>query len=88
MSRLETRILILGRVTSHEKVNAFLHEMSDRSCASPKVTIPLLMSRYDIADYLGLSVETVSRALTGLRERGVLTFVNKHEVRLRNPRGP
>lgn len=86
VSRLETRILILGRVTSREKVNAFLNEMSERSPA--EVTIPLLMSRYDIADYLGLSVETVSRALTVLRERGVLIFVNKHEVRLCRPRGP
>jgi CRP-like cAMP-binding protein len=40
------------------------------------------MSRYDIADYLGLSVETVSRCLTSLRSRKVITLLKTRELRI------
>ena len=40
------------------------------------------MSRYDIADYLGLAVETVSRALTELRQRHVIAFRSVRQVRI------
>jgi hypothetical protein len=40
------------------------------------------MSRYDIADYLALSAETVSRTLTELRHRGAITFSGTHRLRI------
>jgi CRP/FNR family nitrogen fixation transcriptional regulator len=40
------------------------------------------MSRYDIADYLGLSVETVSRALTELKERRILEFDGTRQLKI------
>jgi CRP-like cAMP-binding protein len=44
------------------------------------------MSRYDIADYLALSVETVSRAVTELRHRGAIRLPTAHQVRIVDPR--
>jgi CRP/FNR family nitrogen fixation transcriptional regulator len=68
----ETHMLLLGRKTSLEKVSAFLIEMDER-LGHPKMLM-LPMSRRDIADYLGLTLETVSRTLSILREREFLRF--------------
>ena len=65
-------MLLLGRKTAVEKVSAFLLEMDER-LAHPNVMI-LPMSRRDIADYLGLTLETVSRALSTLRNEKMLRF--------------
>jgi CRP/FNR family transcriptional regulator, nitrogen fixation regulation protein len=72
LEHAENHLLLLGRHTSIEKVAAFLMEM-DRRLRSPSVLI-LPMNRRDIADYLGLTVETVSRELTALKRAGVLNF--------------
>ena len=82
VSRLQARILILGRVTALEKVCAFLLEMAQRSPNGASAVVVLPMSRYDIADYLALSVETVSRALTTLKRRGAITLIGKRQVRI------
>lgn len=79
MSRSQARLLILGRVRSVDKVGAFLTEMAERFYDG-RDTVGLPMSRYDIADYLALSVETVSRALTRLRQERAIRFVDKHRV--------
>ena len=67
--RLQSQLLIVGRTTAIEKVGAFLLEMAARlsSRSSDRVVLPI--SRYDMADYLGLSVETVSRSLTYFKQR-------------------
>jgi CRP/FNR family nitrogen fixation transcriptional regulator len=80
ISRSQARLLIMGRVTSTEKVRAFLVEMTRRCFDRRQQCIVLPMSRYDIADYLGLSVETVSRALSRLRGRKMIRFVDKHTI--------
>lgn len=74
ISRLQRRMVILGRSSALAKVSAFLLEMADRAGAGPANSVVLPMSRYDIADYLAMAVETVSRALTELRERDVIMF--------------
>ncbi len=70
LQHAETHMLLLGRKTALEKVAAFLLEMDER-LAHPNVMI-LPMSRRDIADYLGLTLETVSRTLSILREEKML----------------
>jgi CRP/FNR family nitrogen fixation transcriptional regulator len=70
LERAENHLLLLGRQNSVERVAAFLLEI-DRRLKQPKVMV-LPMGRRDIADYLGLTVETVSRALSILRDEGVL----------------
>lgn len=76
MSRLETRAIILGERTARAKVGAFLLEMAERSPGGAADEVDLPMSRYDVADYLAISVETVSRALTVLRLVGVIRFTH------------
>lgn len=74
ISRLQVRTLILGHTSALARMSAFLLEWSDR-CAEPSAAaINLPMSRYDIADYLAMAVETVSRAITSLRSRRVIAF--------------
>jgi len=68
----EDHMLLLGRKTSLERVAAFLLEMDKRLQGTRMIALP--MSRRDIADYLGLTLETVSRALSYLRGRGILEF--------------
>jgi CRP-like cAMP-binding protein len=80
ISRLERRILALGRMTALE-VGSFLLEMADRSSGKTEEAV-LPMSRYDIADYLALAVETVSRALTDLKHCGAITIVDIHRVKI------
>src|ERR1700754_1199074 len=73
LQHAEDHMLLLGRKTSLERVAAFLLEMDKRLSASDVMALP--MSRRDIADYLGLTLETVSRALSRLHELGTLGFV-------------
>jgi CRP/FNR family transcriptional regulator, nitrogen fixation regulation protein len=72
LQHAEDHMLLLGRKTSVEKVAAFLLEM-DQRFATPNLMI-LPMTRRDIADYLGLTLETVSRALSALRDRNLIRF--------------
>src|SRR5262249_60001511 len=69
LQRLQVRILILGRTGSLERVRVLLAEMVRRSKVPAGRVISLSMSRRDIADYLDMSVETVSRALGQLEAR-------------------
>jgi len=80
--RLQGRMMILSRSKALERVSSFLLEMADRSRVGPSHPVYLPMSRYDIADYLGLAVETVSRALTELRQRHAITFRSVRQVRI------
>lgn len=73
LQHAEDHMLLLGRKTSLERVVAFLLEMDKRLTATGIMALP--MSRRDIADYLGLTLETVSRALSRLHELKVLGFI-------------
>ena len=75
LKHAEDHMLLLGRKTSLERVAAFLLEMDTRLTASGVMALP--MSRRDIADYLGLTLETVSRALSALENQGVLGFLGQ-----------
>lgn len=71
----EDHMLLLGRKTSLERVAAFLLEMDPRLTAAGVMALP--MCRRDIADYLGLTLETVSRALSLLHHKGILGFLGQ-----------
>jgi CRP/FNR family nitrogen fixation transcriptional regulator len=66
-SQKHSLLLILS---AQERVSSFLLEMAGRARASAELDLP--MSRQDIADYLGLTIETVSRTLSHLEHRGAI----------------
>ncbi|MEW6645427.1 MAG: helix-turn-helix domain-containing protein [Pseudomonadota bacterium] len=75
LSLAQDQMLLLGRRSAEEKIAAFLLNLQTRYAriGSASVTIPLPMSRQDIADHLGLTIETVSRTLTKLsRDKTIL----------------
>jgi CRP/FNR family nitrogen fixation transcriptional regulator len=77
LQHAEDHMLLLGRKTSLERVVAFLLEMDGRLTAAGIMVLP--MCRRDIADYLGLTLETVSRSLSKLHEDGILGFLGKNQ---------
>ena len=82
ISRLHSLLLILGRTTAEQKVGSFLLHMQERARNGGADRLTLPVSRYDIADFLALSVETVSRSLTGLKERGVITLSGPRDIEI------
>jgi CRP/FNR family nitrogen fixation transcriptional regulator len=74
--------LLLARRGAAEKVAAFLLDWQARS--SRKNVIHLAMTRQEIADYLALTIETVSRSLSQLERDGVIALPNTRELRLLN----
>lgn len=78
-------LLALGRRTARERVALFLHSMSERldEAGYDGGDFRLSMSREDIASYLGLALETVSRLLTRLSDEGVVT-VDRRRLHIRD----
>jgi CRP/FNR family transcriptional regulator, anaerobic regulatory protein len=77
LSQAQDHIVLLGRRSAEEKVAAFLISWRDRlvQTRGPSKTVLLPMSRQDIADYLGLTIETVSRTFTKLERDGVIEIM-------------
>ena len=80
LARVQDHILLLVK-TAQERVVGFLLEMAERTPAGNTVELP--MSRQDIADYLGLTIETVSRTLTMLESDGSIELPTSRCVMLR-----
>lgn len=78
----EDHMLLLGRKNAMERVASFLLEMDRRLAVAGMMALP--MCRRDIGDYLGLTLETVSRALSQLHSQGVLGFSGARQIVLRN----
>jgi CRP/FNR family nitrogen fixation transcriptional regulator len=81
LQRVQGHILLLIK-SAEERVAAFLLEMADRVAAGNAVELP--MSRQDIADYLGLTIETVSRTLTHLQSASAIELSSSRRIVLRN----
>jgi CRP/FNR family transcriptional regulator, nitrogen fixation regulation protein len=78
----ENHMLLLGRKTAMERVATFLLEMDRRLAKAGMIALP--MCRRDIGDYLGLTLETVSRSLSGLQSKGVLGLSGARQIVLRD----
>lgn len=81
LDRVRAHVLLLVK-TSRERVAGFLLEMSRRNQCEDHVDLP--MGRQDIADYLGLTIETVSRSLTELENAGAISLPASRHIVLRN----
>jgi len=81
MVRAQEHLLVVGRQTAIERIAAFLVDMAARQGDLDQIELP--MSRQDIGDYLGLTIETVSRVLSRLRDKGVLKFHGLRTLEIR-----
>lgn len=86
ITRLEDHIVVQGRTTSTQKIASYLLLMSRRLQEEQDGPVILPMSRYDIADHIGIAVETVSRAITELRRQGVIELETPRCVSIRDAR--
>jgi len=87
--RLQNRILQLGCQTAKERLASFLVGLADRGDeeAEDGCSIELPMTRQDIGDYLGLTVETISRTLGELKRDGAIRVVNRSTILLDDVEG-
>ncbi|WP_343232415.1 Crp/Fnr family transcriptional regulator [Microvirga terricola] len=85
LSLAQDQMVLLGRRTADERIAAFLMSLKERFAriGHTSITLPLPMSRQDIADFLGLTIETVSRTFSKLAKSGVIVVV-PDGVRLTN----
>jgi len=92
LDRTRRWMLLLGRKSAAEKVASFLLEMCERGSgagcedgeAPAEVLLDLPVSRQQIADVLGLTIETVSRQFTRLKSEGVIDLPSRREVLVRD----
>lgn len=78
-------LLLLGRKTAREKIASFLMMLVRRATDRQEmcdVDFSLPLTRAEIAEYLGLTIETVSRQMTRLRSDGVIAFTTAREIRV------
>jgi CRP-like cAMP-binding protein len=81
LQRVRNHLMLLVK-NARQRVAGFLLEMSRRSSDSDEIILP--MSRQDIADYLGLTIETVSRTLTQLENAAAIAVPTSRRIVLRN----
>jgi CRP/FNR family nitrogen fixation transcriptional regulator len=82
LARAQTRLLLLGRMTAPERVASFLIELAERRDAFRTLEVP--MTRHDIADYLGLTLETVCRVLSAMKRDGAIAIPHPHRIEIRD----
>ncbi len=82
LRRSEEHMLVLGRKSACERLAWFLMDMSARIPAPDRIDLP--MSRQDIADFLGLTIETVSRTMTQLQDDDVIALASCRQVVLKD----
>ncbi len=82
LTAAQDQMLLLGRKTAAEKLASFLLAMADRAGVNGGASdpVPVPMTRSDVADYLGLTVETASRTLGRLKKAGLIRIPEAHEV--------
>jgi len=82
LQRSQDHVLMLGRKSACERVAGLLVDLAERTGATKELDVP--MSRQDMADYLGLTIETVSRTLTQLQADGIIAIPTTRHIVLRD----
>jgi CRP/FNR family nitrogen fixation transcriptional regulator len=80
LSATQNHVVMLGRQTAQERLAWFLLNLSERSSDNADLDLP--MSRLDIADYLGLTIETVSRSISQFKRQQLISVSGSHKVTL------
>lgn len=81
---MQRHLVVLGCQNAKERVASFLLRLSERTQSGAGERIDLSMGRQDIASHLGLTIETVCRAISELKREGAITTPNLHELILNN----
>jgi CRP/FNR family transcriptional regulator, nitrogen fixation regulation protein len=82
LAAAQSHMLLLGRMTAAERVATFLLDIAERRDAVRAIDLP--MSRSDIADYLGLTIETVCRVLSAFKRAGAIAIPQPHRIEFRD----
>jgi CRP/FNR family transcriptional regulator, nitrogen fixation regulation protein len=82
MARSQNHSLLLGRGTAVERLAAFLIEWAQHSPGAQTIALPL--TRRDIADYLGLTLETVSRMFSQLSRNALIELPTARQIRFKD----
>lgn len=87
LTAAQDQILLLGRKTAKERVASFLQLLEHRAgnADKDKVVVDIPMTRADIADYLGLTTETVSRTLTSLKNAKIIQLTEPTRIEILRP---
>lgn len=80
LARAQDHAMAIGSHSAIGRLSAFILEMADRQHSAGDGIVDLPMTRADIGDYLGLTIESVSRSLTRLREAGVIRLKNTRRL--------
>lgn len=84
LQRSQDHVLMLGRRSAQERVVGLLLDIAERTHAGAELDVP--MTRQDMADYLGLTIETVSRTLTALQDEGLIALPSVRHLVLKDRR--
>jgi CRP/FNR family transcriptional regulator len=84
LAAAQDQMVLLGRKSAYERVVSFILMLSNsaRRHGRPGAPIFLAMSRSDIADYLGLTAETISRIFTSLKKQELIELLDEKRIRL------
>ncbi len=84
MAAAQDQMVLLSTKNAEERVCSFLLKELERAIRHGAIAqmVHLPMTRLDIADYLGLTIETVSRTMTKLASKGVITITGRHSVKI------
>lgn len=87
LAAAQNQMLLLGRKSAQERIASFLLDLPGLDPARPLEDghVHLPMTRAEMADYLGLTIETVSRGLTKLKTAGIIRLLSLHELRVEQP---
>jgi CRP/FNR family transcriptional regulator, anaerobic regulatory protein len=79
LSYILDQLFVMGQKTAHQRLAYFLLDMANRIGHGTN-TFYLPMSRQDIADYLGMSLETASRGFSHLKKKGIISIQNNYRI--------
>jgi CRP/FNR family transcriptional regulator len=81
MAAAHEQMVLLSKKNAEERLCSFVVRLAERSPVK-KETLSIPMNRQDIADYLGLTIETVSRTISKLAARNILSPVGRHDLKI------
>jgi CRP/FNR family transcriptional regulator len=88
MAAAQDQVVLLARKNAEERVASFLLTLvrrMERNGRQPASVIDIPMTRLDMADFLGLTIETVSRIMTRLTARGIIAPAGRHAITVERP---